>query len=281
VSRVGRAFEGLFRIGGVPEDEPYGTPMSPEIERAVARSSGEREPARKPKEKNSMKWKLAAGAVALGVVVWLIGAISSAELNLPDVVPDMKVEQTDNSKALLIERLEREATFVAASSDMVHEIDVDNSTTFAGWRVPWTSSRTTWRLVGLAEARIDLSSVDMARTRAGGYVVTVPAPEVSVTVNVDATEGYKCDQQPIAEVTGGDCADVDRLMDEAAAEMKATAYSSGLLDEGEASFSEWLSGLADQFGVSRVQVLWLDGTAPASDGPASTSVTTTEVDQGR
>ena len=135
-------FEGLFRIGD--RDEPYGTPTSPEIERAVAQPSGEGEPARNPKE-SKMKTKAAKyGAVAAVVLVaWFIGKIGGAELALPDVMPDVKVEETDNSPALFVERLEQEQTFVAASSDMVHEVDVENSTTFAGWRVPWTGSRTT------------------------------------------------------------------------------------------------------------------------------------------
>lgn len=280
-------FEGLFRIGGEPgtsrTDEEVDARLEARRVRGVERAerAGRVEPAHEPKENSKMKTKAAKyGAIAAVVLVaWFIGKIGGAEFALPDVVPDVKVEETDNSPALLIERLERETVFVAASSDIVHEVDIENATTFAGWRVPWTESRTTWRVVGLAEARVDLSTADIGRTNTGGYSVRVPAPEVSVVVNVEGTEGYDCDHDPIAEVTGGECANVDDIIDEAAAEMKVTAYESGILDEAEASFTEWLETLGTQFGVSITDVTWMDGAVSASDAPSATSSTTVADDE--
>jgi hypothetical protein len=215
------------------------------------------------------------GVIAVVVLVaWLFGSINGASF-VPDIVPDVAIEEDDRSPALLIERLERETLFVGAQSDLVHEVDVDRSSTVAGWRVPWTSSRTTWRLVGLAEATIDLSEPQVG-TRAGGskWLVTVPLPDVSVTINPDSTEGYRCDRQPVAQVTGADCANVDQLMDEAAADMTVTAFESGIVDEAKASFEDWIGQLGGQFGLGPVEVLWVDPIEPDS---AATSTTTVEV----
>ena len=224
-----------------------------------------------------MTGKLAKYGIAVVVVLvaWMLGSLNDASF-VPDIVPDVAIQEEDRSPALLIERLERETLFVGAQADLVQEVDVDRSSTVAGWRVPWTSSRTTWRLVGLAEATIDLSTPQVARTRAGGWVATIPAPDVSVTINAESTEGYRCDRQPIAQVTGADCANVDDLIDQAAAQMKADAYEQGIVDEAEASFAEWLNGLATQFELGSVEVLWVDQTGPVPDAPISTTSTTVD-----
>ena len=205
---------------------------------------------------NTTTIKAAAALATVGVVAWMFVSLAGATLNLPDVVPDVAVEQTDRSPALLVERLEQETVFVAASSDLIHEVDIENASTVAGWRIPWTTSRTTWRLVGLAEARIDLSDVDIARQTGGRHTVTIPAPAVTVHVDAESTDGYRCDHDPIAEVTGGKCANVDQLIDDAVAEMTATALGSGIIDEAERSFDDWLRGLAVELGAGPVDVLW-------------------------
>jgi hypothetical protein len=219
------------------------------------------------------------GAVVLVVLLaWGCGALNEASF-VPDVIPDVAIEETDGSPALLIERLERETLFVGAQSDLVHEVDIDRSSTVAGWRVPWTGSRTTWRLVGWAEATIDLSAPQVG-TRAGEtvWVVTVPKPDVAVTVNAESTEGYRCSRQPVAQVTGADCANVDDLIDDAVADMKVNAFEAGIVDEAQASFEEWLDGLAGQFRLGSVEVLWVDQLAPAVDERPQETTTTTEVD---
>jgi hypothetical protein len=222
-----------------------------------------------------MTSKLVKYAVVGGVVLvaWLFGSLNDASF-VPDIVPDVAIQEEDRSPALLVERLERETLFVGAQADMVQEVDVDRSSTVAGWRVPWTSSRTTWRLVGLAEATIDLSNPQVG-TRSGGtrWVVTAPTPDVSVTINAESTEGYRCDRQPVAQVTGADCANVDELMDEATAQMTADAYEQGIVDEAKASFEEWVDQLAGQFKLGSAEVLWVDQTDPPVDAPAPTTST--------
>jgi hypothetical protein len=226
-----------------------------------------------------MTTKLAKIGVGMVVVLaaWLLGSLNDASF-VPDIVPDVAIEEDDRSPALLIDRLERETLFVGAQSDLVHEVDVDRSSTVAGWRVPWTSSRTTWRLVGLAEATIDLSEPQVG-TRAGGskWLVTIPLPEVTVTINPESTEGYRCDRQPIAQVTGADCANVDQLMDEAAADMTVTAFESGIVDEAKGSFEDWIGQLGGQFGLGPVGVLWVDPIEPVVDAAPATTSTTVEV----
>jgi hypothetical protein len=220
-----------------------------------------------------MTAKLAKYAVVAVVVLvaWGLGSLNDASF-VPDIVPDVAIEEDDRSPALLVERLERETLFVGAQADLVQEVDVDRSSTVAGWRVPWTSSRTTWRLVGLAEATIDLSNPQVG-TRTGGtrWVVTAPTPEVTVTINAESTEGYRCDRQPIAQVTGADCANVDTLMDDATAQMTADAYEQGIVEEAKASFEEWVNQLGGQFRLGSVEVLWVDQTDPVDAAPTTTS----------